>query len=78
MRKLNLEDIMKIALALEVYISINNDDNELVYSSEHIDFGEGYVKWYFGFTHDQQPKETVYFCDRLINFYDQIIKTYEI
>lgn len=69
---------MKVGLALEVFISYNNKDAELVYSSEHIDFGEGYVKWFIGFTHDQQPDETEHFCERLLMFYDKINTNYQI
>lgn len=65
--KYTLEDIMKIGIALEVFMTYENKDSDLVIDSESL--GNGVVKWYLGFTHDEQPDNTLKVCNKLIEEY---------
>ena len=70
--KFSLEDMMKIGIALEVFMTYENKDCELVIDSESL--GNGFCKWYLGFTHDEQPSDTVTICNNLINEYKKRFK----
>ena len=70
--KFSLEDMMKIGIALEVFMTYENKDCELVIDSESL--GNGFCKWYLGFTHDEQSPETVNICQDLINEYKKRFK----
>lgn len=70
--KFSLEDMMKIGIALEVFMTYENKDCELVIDSESL--GNGFCKWHLGFTHDEQPSDTTAICNNLINEYKKRFK----